>query len=162
MGVFGLLLFFIIFVFLILIGLGGYSQLSARCNGHEMLSCALDLVLGKEEPEQQPENAVTATGAISREFKGKEYSVAVTLTFPAEGGAVTGSFSGDCDGSITGTYAGGDGGAISGDAKGSCAFVIPASGSFTGTVNQSQKTVPLTGKGGAMGFSADGSLTLTY
>ena len=126
-----------------------------------LIECALDLVLSDDEEEAEPEGGVTANGVISGTYGGEERSVTVSISFPLKGGEVTGSFSGDCDGNIKGTFAGGNGGVISGNAKGSCAFVLPASSEFSGTVNQTSKTVPVSGHGSAAGFSGEGSLTLS-
>ena len=104
---------------------------------------------------------VTARGTISKD----KYSVNITLHFMLEGGSVTGEFSGTCEGNISGHYDGGEGGAISGTAAGSCdpfLVPIPASGTFSGTVDAQNKTIPLTGTGSAAGFSGSGSLTLTF
>ena len=162
MGALGILfLFILIIIFILMLDLG-YIYLSKNCIGQEPIECALDMLSSSEEEEAPSKEAVTASGSISGEFQGEMRSVSVTLTFPLGGGAVSGSFSGDCDGSIKGDYAGGDGGAISGKGSGSCGFVLPASGNFSGVVNTVSKTVPISGKGSAAGFSGEGSLTLTY
>lgn len=155
------LLALIIVIIIILLFIGEAWMLEESCVTGDIVECALDMFLPakKEEP---PKGAVTATGVIAGKYAGENRSVTVTMAFPLEGGAVSGSFSGDCDGSIKGSYAGGNGGAISGSGAGSCAFVIPASGTFSGTVNQTSKTVSVSGKGKAAGFSGEGSLTLTY
>lgn len=127
----------------------------------DMLGCIVDIFL-EPEPEEAPQGSVTATGVISGEFNGETKSVTVNMTFPLEGGAVAGTFSGECDGTIKGTYAGGNGGTISGTGKGSCGFVLPASGSFSGSVNTAGKTVPIHGSGSVPGFSGEGDLTLAY
>lgn len=158
-GLLFLIIFLIIFLFMIDQGFIMHSQCK---EADDVMDCALDILLGSDEEEQAPEGSVTATGVVSGEFKGENHSVTITLNIPLEGGNVTGSFDGDCDGTIKGTYAGGDGGAISGEANGKCAYVFPASGSFSGTVNQASKTVPVRGSGKAVGFSKEGSLTLTY
>ena len=75
---------------------------------------------------------------------------------------MTGTFEGECDGKITGTYAGGDSGVIRGTGGGSCAFIMPALGSFSGTVNTTNKSVFISGTGSAAGISGNGSLTLKY
>ena len=155
------ILFFLFFILLLIMMFDlGYIFLSSECIDQGPLECALTILTSDEEEPQ--EGSVTATGVISGNYGDEPRTVTVSLTFPLEGGAVTGSFSGDCDGNIKGTYAGGNGGAISGKGSGSCAFVLPASGTFSGTVNQSSKTVPVTGSGSAAGFSGSGSLTLTY
>lgn len=156
----GLLLFFIIFLIILFMGDMAYIFLSEECMDKDPLDCVMDMFSSEEE--EAPEGSVTASGVLSGEFKGETHSVTLTLSFPLKGGDVTGSFSGDCDGTIKGSYAGGNGGVISGNAKGSCMFVLPASGNFSGTVNQTAKTVPVNGKGSVPGFSKEGSMTLTY
>ncbi len=156
---FGLIFLIIILLLIFLLFSGGYNKLAAKCVGDDIISCVLDDFLGgsDEKKEEAPKNAVTATGVVSND-KG---TVTFTLTFPREGGTVTGSFSGDCDGNIKGTYAG-NGGSISGEGKGSCSFVFPASGNFSGSVNEASKTVNLSGNAKISGFGGEGSLTLTY
>lgn len=98
-------------------------------------------------------------------FTKSKYTVNITLRFMLEGGSVTGVFSGDCNGNISGDYDGKDGGVIEGKAEGSCSpflIPIPASATFTGKVNQSQKTVPISGNGSAAGFSGSGSMVLHF
>jgi hypothetical protein len=109
----------------------------------------------------QKQTPVSAHGSITK----SKYTVNIELNFLLEGGSVTGSFSGACDGTISGYYDGKDGGALSGKAVGSCDpfFVpIPASGTFSGNVFPQQKTIPVTGSGSAGGFSGEGSLTFTF
>lgn len=162
-GALGLLLFFIILLFLIFAGDMLYIAGSKNCIDRDLFDCALDILApDKDEGAQPQEGSVTATGVISGNYGKSERSVSVTLTFPLEGGAVTGTFSGDCDGNIKGTFAGGNGGTISGTGKGSCGFILPASGSFSGTVNTASKAVNVSGQGSAAGFSGQGSLTLRY
>ena len=130
MGLLGILFFLFILLILLFLGDMAFIFVSEECMDRGIVECASD-ILGPDEEEQAPQGAVTASGMISGEYAGENHTVSVSLTFPLEGGSVTGSFSGDCDGSIKGTYAGGDNGAISGSAKGSCGFVFPASGSFS-------------------------------
>lgn len=158
---FGILFIIILIIILILVFDMGFILFGACGDSDDMLGCVVDMFL-EPEPESAPQGSVTATGAISGEYGGEARSVTVNMTFPLEGGAVTGNFSGDCDGTIKGNFAGGNGGAISGSGKGSCGFVLPASGSFSGSVNTSSKTVPVHGSGSVPGFSGEGDLTLTY
>ena len=161
MSLFGLLLFVLLLICIIM-GIDiGYIYFSEECFDVSFEQCAQNM-FGGVEKDQPKSGTVTAIGTVSGEYGGENRSVTFTMNIPLEGGAVSGSFSGDCDGTIKGTFAGGDSGAISGTGKGSCAFVIPASGSFSGSVNQSAKTVPISGSGSAAGFSGSGSLTLTY
>jgi hypothetical protein len=162
MSPFGILIILILIIFLFFMMDMGFIYGSQACIGMDPFDCALEMLTSDEEEEKPAEGSVTATGEISKEVKGSTRSVSISISFPLEGGAVTGSFSGDCDGTIKGTYAGGNGGSISGTGKGSCAFIFPASGNFSGTVNQSNKTVPVHGQGSAAGISGEGSLTLSY
>lgn len=155
---FGILIFVMIMLFLLMAGNMVYISASSNCIDQKILECALDL-LTSDEATEPAANTVTATGVIAGTYGKAERSVTVALTFPLEGGDVIGTFSGDCDGNIRGTF---DSGTISGQARGSCALFIPASGTFSGTVNQAAKTVSVAGEGSAAGFSGKGSLTLTW
>ena len=159
MGMLGILFIIILIILLLIMGDLAFIFTSSECIDENIFSCLVGMI--GEDDEEDQEGGVVATGVISGEYGGENRSVTVSLNIPLEGGAVTGNFSGDCDGNIKGTYAGG-GGVINGTAKGSCAFVMPASGKFSGTVNVSSKTVPLNGSGSVPGFSGEGSLTLTY
>jgi hypothetical protein len=158
---FGIFFIFILILFLIFMGDMAFIMFS-QCEGENPVECIIDQIFAEDEEEEVPEGSVTAAGSISGEFKGKTYSVTISLVIPLKGGEVTGSFEGDCDGSIKGSYAGGNGGVIEGKANGSCAFVFPASGNFSGSVNTASKTVPISGEGRTMGVSKQGSLTLSY
>jgi len=160
-GMLGILLIFILILILIFCGDLAFIFISENCIDESIFTCLMGM-LGEDEEEEAQEGSVTATGVISGEYDGDTKSVTVTLTFPLEGGAVTGGFEGDCDGNIKGTFVGGNGGAISGTGKGKCAWILPASGSFSGRVDTSSKTVPIHGKGSVPGFSGEGDLTLTY
>ncbi len=148
-----------ILVVLILLLLGSNEALGyyfSHCRDIDLLEC---LFSGLDEPE--PEGEVSATGTY--EFKGN--SVNITANIPLDGGSVTGSVSGSCDGVIKATYSGQNNGVISGTMTGTCDpfFVkIPASAQFSGTVNKTAKTVPFhfTGNGG--GFTHEGSMSLSY
>lgn len=115
-------------------------------------------------PTPVPNQVITPVTALGTFSKGK-YNVKVVLNFNLEGGVVSGEFSGDCSGSISGNYNGQDNGVISGKAVGSCDpfFVpVPASASFSGTVNRQQKNISITGTGTAVGVSGSGTLVLTF
>jgi len=160
-----LMILFIIILILVMLLIFDQAYIAGKtkCVGQKIWDCAFDILLGGEdEPAATSASSVTATGELSGEFKGEQHSVTVSMTIPLDGGAVTGSFTGDCDGNIKGTFAGGDNGAISGDGGGKCAFVIPASGNFSGTVNKAAKTVNINGSGSALGITKSGSMTLTY
>lgn len=151
----------IILILVFILGFGfneGIERYFVRCGDGEeqLLDCIFDAT--DEGPE---EGAVAATGVY--EFKGN--SVTITMNIPLAGGNVTGTVSGTCEGSVKGTYNGKQGGAISGKMSGVCApfFVnIPASADFSGTVNKTGKSVPITFNGTGGGFSHEGSMTLAY
>jgi hypothetical protein len=158
----GILVLVIMLIFLLII-FDEWFILGTACGGsNDIMECALNILTDSSSEQPPAQGSVTATGVISGEFAGEQHSVTVHMTFPLEGGAVTGNFSGDCEGTLSGTFAGGSGGAISGSGRGSCAFVIPASGTFSGSVNTSGKTVNVAGTGSAGGQSGSGSLVLTY
>lgn len=152
--IFGIILAF-------LIGAGSneaYGHYLSECgDADDILSCMLDW-----SEETVPEGTVAATGVYTY----KDYSATLTLHIPLEGGTVTGDISGVCDGRVTGgSFSGQDNGVISGSLSGSCDpfFVnIPASGSFSGTVNKENKVVPLTVTGTGGGISKTDSMSLSY
>lgn len=155
----GCLLVVLIVLLLVVMGDMAYIYMSEECLDDDNIVECLEGLVGEEaEPEGE---TVTATGNISGEYGKSQRSVDISLTIPLKGGKVTGSFSGDCDGSITGDYAG-NGGAISGKAKGACAFIMPAWADWSGTVNTAGKTVPVNAKGGIPGFTGEKALTLKY
>lgn len=63
-----------------------------------------------------PTDIITTTGSFSYLGQGVNY----TLSFPKNGGDVTGSFDGLCNGSANGNYTGGDGGHVEGNVSGEC------------------------------------------
>ena len=149
----GFLLYLFLFI-AIFLGIDvAYIYFSQRCFDTPVFECLGDLT-----KDEEIKNTIEAKGS----FNYDKYNVTLTLTIPLDGGKVTGSFDGSCNGSIQGNYDGEEGGVISGEAKGSCALVIPASGKFSGTVSQSSKSVPISGTGTFAGISGDGSLTLSY
>ena len=149
--------FLLVLVALVLIGSNeamGYYY--SHCDTDDIFEC---LFSGLDEPE--PEGAVTATGTYTY----KDYPLTVTMTIPLDGGNVTGTVTGTCDGMVKGTFTGKQNGVISGKLTGACSpfFVnIPSSAEFSGVVNKTGKTVPIdfTGKGG--GFTHKGSMSLSY
>ena len=152
-GMVGLLIYLFLFI-AIFLGIDvAIIYFSEKCFDRPMLECILEA-----DQLEEPKNAVEAKGS----FNYDKYDVALTLTIPLDGGKVTGSFDGSCDGTIQGNYDGEEGGVITGKAKGSCGLVIPASGSFSGTVSKTSKSVPISGTGSVAGVSGEGSLTLTY
>ena len=129
----------------------------SHCDGLDLFDCLLGAL---DEPEPEPDGVV-ATGAYA--YKG--YSVTITMNIPLEGGAVTGSVSDTCDGTVKGTYNGQQNGVISGTLSGACSpfFVnIPAGAEFTGVVNKSSKTVPISFTGHGGGITHKGSMSLSY
>jgi hypothetical protein len=155
------LLFIIILIVFLFTADRAYIHAMTNCQDGNIVECFYTMFEQQDDPVIS-EGSITATGAISREFNGTNYSVSVSLIIPPTGGEVTGTFSGDCEGKITGNFAGGEGGVITGKGNGSCSFFLPASGNFSGTVNQTEKTVLLTGSASITGISGTGSITLTY
>lgn len=157
-----LILIIIVAFFAALIGADyGYIYYLEECGDEPVKTCLLDSEDEKENGVEEEGEIVTATGGISE----KGYSASITLTFPLEGGKVTGSVSGDCSGKVEGVYSGGNGGTISGKIFGSCKpflVPIPAKGTFSGIVNWDSNAVPITGTGSAAGFSGSRSLNLSY
>lgn len=135
-------------------GIGFYLE---ECPDEDIIECIMSL--GEEEPE--PEGAVAAVGTYSF----KDYSVIMTANIPLEGGDVTGSLTGACDGRVKGSFDGKNNGVISGKITGTCDpfFVkIPASADFSGTVNKDSKSVPISFEGRAPGMTHEGSMSLSY
>jgi len=161
-------IFFLIIILALLLGLDfGYVYFLEKCGDTPIGTClSADVTdeFQKSVSAPTPTPAlppITAVGSLIV----KNYSVSITLNFPSEGGPVTGKVTGDCSASVTGEYSGGDNGTISGQVFGSCSpfFVpIPAKATFSGTVDQGQKIVPISGTGSAAGISGSGSLTLTF
>ena len=63
------------------------------------------------------------------------------MTIPLDGGNVTGTVTGTCDGMVKGTFTGKQNGVISGKLTGACSpfFVnIPSSAEFSGVVNKTE------------------------
>lgn len=154
-----IIIFCILVVFMV--GFGGnmaYGHYMSECeDADDIMACMMDW---SEEPV--PEGSVTATGPYTYEG----HTVLFTLHIPLGGGAVTGNVSGACDGTVkNGTYTGQDNGVISGNISGTCdPFVvkIPATASFTGTVNKAAKSVPISFTGKGAGFTHQGSMSLSF
>lgn len=159
-GIAGIFVMFLVLLIIIagIIGLDlGYIGYITRCGDVPIGEC----LKATPTPTPNPETSVVAVGT----FSAKGYGVTITMNVPLEGGAVSGSFSGDCQGKVSGTYNGHDNGIISGKAYGSCnpfSLPVPASATFTGNVNKSGETIDISGQGSAAGFSGSGSLTLTF
>lgn len=156
-GIFVLL--FILFFLLggIIVADLGYISYTTRCGDTPLGEC----LKATPTPTPNPETTVTAVGS----FSAKGYGVSITMNVPLSGGAVSGTFTGDCQGTIRGTFDGNNNGVVSGSAHGSCnPFVIPipVSATFTGKVDQDTKTIPISGEGVAAGVSGSGSLVLTF
>jgi hypothetical protein len=156
-------IFVILFIFLLLtgglIGLDlGYIYYNTHCEDADVIECFTSPP--EPSPTPNPETIVTATGS----FEAKGYGVTLVMNVPLESGTISGSFDGDCQGVINGTYDD-QSEAVSGTATGSCnPFVVPvpASATFTGTVDKTAKIIPINGTGSAAGFSGSGSITLRY
>lgn len=143
-------------IMLILLSLGSNEAIGyyfSHCDSDDTLDC-----LFRQLDEPEPEGSVVATGSYT--YKGN--TVGVTMNIPLDGGAVTGFASDTCEGRVTGDYGRG---AINGSMAGACSpfFVsIPASATFTGTLNKATKTVSIAFEGSGGGFSHQGSMTLSY
>ncbi len=158
----GVMLLILLIILLLLFGNFSFIYVSTECIDQPFLECVTKHFEADDiKDEGDAADTVTATGFISGEFKGEQHSVNVVLNFRLSGGEVTGTFSGDCDGKIRGSYTE-DNNVIKGKGSGSCLYVMPASGTFSGEVNTETKTITTTAKGSAIGFSKEGSLTLTY
>ncbi len=146
-------------VLLILVLLGSNEAIGyyfSHCDDAGIFDCLMDVT-----PEPEPEGAVAATGTYT--YKGND--VHITMNIPLEGGAVTGTVSGTCEGKVTANFSGQNNGVISGSLSGVCApfFInIPSSADFSGTVNKTGKTVPISFSGRGGGLTHDGSMTLSY
>lgn len=66
------------------------------------------------------ENIAVRTG----EYSYSGYTLKYALNIPKDGGAVTGSFSGVCEGPITGNFDGKEGGKVVGQAQANCRIAI--------------------------------------
>ena len=157
----GPMMFFIIliaiatFIFGANAGIGFYG---ANCGDLSFFEC-IDEIMAEEESAGN--DVVTATGPYSY----KDYSITMTAQIPLEGGEVTGSVTGDCNGKVKGIYDGQNGGSITGKLAGACNvfFVnVPASATFSGVVNKDSKTVPINFQGSGGGFSHNDSMSLAY
>ncbi len=150
--------FLLIALILILVGSNeAVGYYFSHCENENVFDC---LMGGLEEPEEE-EGSVAASGVY--EYKG--YTVNITANIPLAGGNVTGSLSGTCEGTLKGTFSGQNNGVFSGRMSGACApfFInIPASADFTGSVNKTGKTAPISFSGRGGGISHEGSVTLVY
>jgi hypothetical protein len=165
-GIAAIMVLLFIFIFLgLLVGIDyGYVYYLNHCGDTPINTCFTDSPKKPKEQSPKPNGEKTPITAIGN-FSYKNYTVTISMTFPLEGGAVSGDVKGDCSGTVRGAYKGGDNGIISGNIFGSCTVFlvpIPAKASFSGKVNQQQKTIPIEGNGGAAGFSGSGSIILTY
>ena len=161
-GIAPIVVLLFIFVFLgLLLGIDyGFIAYMEECGDTSISECFSEKKPSEPTRPARNPTVIVANGNLS----GGKYSVTISMNIPAEGGAVTGAFSGTCDGKITGTYNAGDG-TIAGKAFGSCTplvLPVPARGEFDGTVISQTHSVPLIGTGTAMGISKSGSVTLTY
>ena len=146
----------ILLVALILLMIGSNEALGyyfSHCETDEPLNCLLQS-LG-EEPD---EGEVVATGTY--EYKGN--TVNVSMNVPLGGGSITGFVSGTCDGRVAGSVSGQS---VSGTMSGACSpfFVnIPASATYSGSLNKASKTISITFNGSGAGFHHGGSMVLSY
>lgn len=107
------------------------------------------------------QNMVVRSGVITY----SEQSVKYIINIPKNGGDVTGSVSGICNGSITGTYDGGEGGNISGTANPSCgvAFIRQTFNiSYNGQLYLKQGKADLNWEGDIPSTPGKGSYTFNF
>jgi hypothetical protein len=101
---------------------------------------------------------ITVTTTLS----GFGFHVTLTLHYPKNGGQLTGTASGDCNGPISGKYKGLPSGAISGTAMANCSTLggfISTQGSmtFTGNINSTNTQVTLNYNATLSGMNFTGS-----
>lgn len=83
---------------------------------------------------------------ISEGFSYLGQTVDFWVSFPENGGDISGGFSGSCSGSINGKYEGGEGGMISGSAKGRCGggiFSLNLTAFYKGRVYLSRREISI-------------------
>ncbi len=153
-------LIFLLIVAGIILGVNfGIGMYGRNCGDEPIFKC-LDEMFSDEKPAEQ-KGTVTAKGVYTHE----QGSANMTLKIPLEGGAVTGTVTGDCGGKVTGSYNGKDKVGISGKFAGVCTVFlvnVPASATWGGIVNEESKTVPISFTGSGGGFSHSDSMSLSY
>lgn len=90
--------------------------------------------------------STSAQYVVTKRLSYQGYQVTMNASVPKDGGDITGIISGDCTGNITGHYDGKNAGVIKGQANPTCGvslFQIPATVTFTGTVNRTAKDAQL-------------------
>ncbi len=153
-----IVVFVVVLITLLVFGANeGAGMYFTHCEVEEdFMDCMMEAF---EEDEAEPEEgSVTAVG----NYTVKDYTVTVTMHIPLNGGTVTGSVSGACEGVVKGTSANG---AISGKLSGTCDpfFVkLPASAEFSGTVSKTSQAVPINFTGRCAGYSKQDGMTLMY
>lgn len=89
------------------------------------VSSLIPIQAGKVIPYPMPtpvgiDNMKTDLVTRSGEYSYQGYTLKYSVTFPKNGGKVSGSLDGICKGDITGEYEGGEGGKATGQAKATC------------------------------------------
>lgn len=157
-GPMAFLLIFLLLGALVFGANAGIGYYGSECGDLDLMDCIEEIMA---EEEEAPGGTVAATGPYSY----KDNSITMTANIPLEGGAVTGTVSGDCNGKVTGSFDGANNGVISGKLNGTCTifFVnVPASATYSGVVNKDNKTVPISFNGSGGGFSHQDSMSLAY
>lgn len=101
----------------------------------------------------------TAKSTISSNGK----TIHLTMTYPRNGGAVTGTISGDCTGNISGSYEGPSTGELNGTAKANCSqgfFSIPVTVIYYGTLYPTDSEASIHYTTSAMGQTQSGTTKL--
>jgi hypothetical protein len=108
---------------------------------------------------QMPKSFYSASTSISSQG----YTLTINMKIPKDGGKVYGNISGNCTGAMHGQYDGKDNGKILGQTNVLCnAFFIqiPATATFTGTVNKEQLTMDLKIQAKAESFEKSETVSL--
>lgn len=101
----------------------------------------------------------TAKSTISSNGK----TIHLTMTYPRNGGGVTGTMSGDCTGNISGNYEGPSTGKLSGTAKANCSqgfFSIPVTVTYYGILYPTDSEASIHYTTSAMGQTQSGTTKL--
>jgi hypothetical protein len=102
---------------------------------------------------------ITATSTITSHGK----TITFAMHYPSNGGAITGTMSGDCAGTISGNYAGPTTHNLSGSAKASCSqglLTIPVTIDYTGKMAADEKQATIHYTVTALGQKQSGTSTL--
>ena len=112
-------------------------------------------------PKPLPDEQVTASG----EYTYLGQSITYSFNFPKNGGTVSGSVGGVCNGPVTGKFEGGNGGKISGKISGSCGVGILSQNiqaDYSGKAYLNTDKIDINWEGNIPFFSNLGSFTLNF